>query len=300
MNFSKVFWGLLVIFIGACLLMVNFGLMNSESFEQIWRLWPVVLIALGLSIMARGSGKIASGFLGVLSFVILIGFFGAFLHPATRPFLTKETVEAKKTIIAEPINEDATLAKIDISVGAANLDISGGSSQLIEGEIDSNFVSVETERDFVDKTDVFKINSKGTSFPFLHGKNDWQLSLSDQLPIELSVNAGAVDATIDLANTKTKKFTYKAGATTANITFPKDIDLAQADINVGASTVTLGIPQDVGVKISAKTGATSNNFTAFGLEKNGDVYQSKSYDTFAKKLEINLETGASSIELKKA
>lgn len=299
MNFSKIFWGLLIIFVGVCLLMVNFGLMSSESFEQIWRLWPVVLIALGLSIMARGSNKVVSGFLGILSFVILIGFFVAFLHPATRPLLTKEVAETQKTIIAEPLNEDATSAKIEISTGAANLDISGGSSQLIEGEVDSNFVSVETSRSQSNKIDNFKLNSKGTSFPFFHGKNDWRLSISDQIPSELLINAGAVDANIDLAKTKTTKFTYKAGATTADIKFGKEMDLIEAEINVGASTVTLNIPQEVGIKITAKTGATSNNFTAFGLERNGDIYQSKSYDTFAKKIEINLQTGASSIELKK-
>jgi hypothetical protein len=299
MNFSKVFWGLLIIFVGVCLLMVNFDLMSPESFEQIWRLWPIILIALGLSIMARGSSKVVSGFLATLSFVILIGFFVAFLHPATRPLFTKEIAETQKTIIAEPLNEDATSAKIEISTGAANLDVSGGSSQLVDGEVDSNFISVETSRSLSNKIDNFKINSKGISFPFFHGKNDWQLSFSDQIPLELSVNAGAVDADIDLTQTQTTKFIFKAGATTANIKFGSKTDLTKADINVGASTVILNIPQEVGIKVTAKIGATSNNFTAFGLERSGDVYQSKSYDAFAKKIEITLQTGASSIELKK-
>lgn len=48
MRSSTVFWGLLILFSGLVFLGINLGLFPVFIWEQIWRLWPLILIAIGL------------------------------------------------------------------------------------------------------------------------------------------------------------------------------------------------------------------------------------------------------------
>jgi len=299
MSFSKLFWGLIIIFIGICLLLTNFDLMSAESLAHIWRFWPVFLVVIGLSIMAKGSGKILGGLLGAIGFLILIGLFATFIYPPTRAYLTKESVDAKVTNISEPLSDGAELAKIDILAGATNLTIAGGSSQLVEGRIESGFADISTKRSTENNTDTFKISSHGFSIPFYADKDSWNLKVTDQLPIDLSINVGAVDANIDLSKTKVQKLDFKAGATDAEVTFPSQMEKIEASFQAGASDIKLRIPGNVGLKINTQTGLSSKDFGAFDLKQEGNVYQSANFETAKNKIELTIKTGAASIELEK-
>lgn len=50
MNSSKFLWGLLFIFVGIVYLGINFGRLPSDIWAEVWKYWPLVLIALGLAI----------------------------------------------------------------------------------------------------------------------------------------------------------------------------------------------------------------------------------------------------------
>lgn len=48
---GKIFWGLLFILIGGLILIDNFGLANVR-WVDLWRLWPLTIVMIGLSILA--------------------------------------------------------------------------------------------------------------------------------------------------------------------------------------------------------------------------------------------------------
>lgn len=48
---SKIFWGLLFVLIGGLVLASNFGWAEVKWFN-LWRLWPLIIVAIGLSILA--------------------------------------------------------------------------------------------------------------------------------------------------------------------------------------------------------------------------------------------------------
>jgi len=48
---SRTFWGLLLVVIGACILLSNFGILNFD------RDWPFILIIMGFYLLVRPSGK---------------------------------------------------------------------------------------------------------------------------------------------------------------------------------------------------------------------------------------------------
>lgn len=74
----SVFIPIILIVAGVVLLMYNFGLVPGDPWEIIFRLWPVILIALGLDSILRGEGLVGS--------IFVIGI-GAALLSSTLGFL---------------------------------------------------------------------------------------------------------------------------------------------------------------------------------------------------------------------
>jgi hypothetical protein len=51
MSIGRIFWGLLLVLIGGMLIADNFGWVNV-NWSDLWRLWPLFIIAAGLSVLS--------------------------------------------------------------------------------------------------------------------------------------------------------------------------------------------------------------------------------------------------------
>ena len=83
LNIGRIFWGLLLILVGGLLVIDNFAWANV-NWSELWRLWPLLIIAAGLSILSIRSvvWKILSAVLAIftlaaVAFVALSGNIGA-------------------------------------------------------------------------------------------------------------------------------------------------------------------------------------------------------------------------------
>lgn len=94
----------------------------------------------------------------------------------------------------------------------------------------------------------------------------------------------------------TLKFNLESGASTINVEVGDSIqNNAILDFKTGASSIDVNFPESVGVKITAETGLSSQEFTGYS-EKDG-VWYSKDYEKKLKKIELKLNAGASSIKV---
>ncbi|MFU8774071.1 MAG: LiaF transmembrane domain-containing protein, partial [Anaerolineales bacterium] len=73
----SVFIPIILIVIGVVLLLYNFGWISGDVWDIIFRLWPVILIAIGLDSVIKGEGLVGSIFiigLGVAFLTSTLGF----------------------------------------------------------------------------------------------------------------------------------------------------------------------------------------------------------------------------------
>ena len=293
MNIGKFIWGIIVLAIGFIFLAINFGFLDSSVWAQIWKLWPILIIVVGVSIISGAVAKWVQIVLSILVIIIVVGAIIWSIWP-----LGQENSTSTQTI-SESINESADEASIEIKTGAADIKIGGGSKMLVEGTVKSNFLSTEVQRKLQDKADELTILSHSIRSSFWGGKNNWDLSLSEDFPIKLTLETGAVDAKLNLAKTKITDLAVRSGASSYEIELGDKSDLIKGEVSIGASSLKLRVPKSTGIKITADTGVSSNNFSKEELIKNDNVYETADFDKAAKKVEIELKTGASSIELER-
>jgi len=299
MNLGRYIWGIFVVFVGIVFLLTNFGYISPSVWSEIWRFWPVALVIIGLSIISKALPSVIRIIVNILIILIVIASLtGIVVYRGN--LSSNNTISG--TIQTKELDEEllGTTKNVsyEVQIGAGNLNIHGDSAKLIEGQIETNIVNPTVSTTSTSETQSVKLSSqKMAYFPFFRGKNDWNVSLNNTLPVSLNIDSGAVSANLDISKIILKDIQIKSGASSYDITLGDKSDLATGEINIGASSVKLRVPKSVGLRFELNAGATSNNFTSEGLSKSGSIYSTDGYDSSAKKIDLSIKAGAASIEL---
>ncbi len=281
-------FGGFVILLGLSLLANSFGWSWSIGFD-VWRLWPAFIILIGLSMLVRGS--VASTIIGIVVTVLVLAFAAVvmFGNVSTDRTTSTETITVAK-------DAAATTATVKINSGAAKVTIGGGATDLMNGTFETNFATLTKSNTVSGTAQTVDLKTEGRNFPVLFGgaKNELSLNLSSTVPTELLVNGGAMTANLDLSNVMVTDLTVDSGATTLDLKMGDLVDTANVKIDAGASKLTLSLPKTVGARLNLKAGASSKSLTDF-VDKGSDVYESANYGSATKKIELDIDIGASSL-----
>src|ERR671912_6635 len=196
-------------------------------------------------------------------------------------------------------NTQSTRAKL--KMGAGELNITGGADQLMEGEFSYNVsdwkpkvnydVSGDTGELTVEQGSGEGVNLGGDA------RNEWDISLNDEVPTDLVVQMGAGESDLDLDSLTLTGLDLQMGAgkTTVDLTG----DYAQSfdtSIQGGVGEATVLLPSEVGVKAKAEGGLGKIN--AKGLKRVGDSYVNDAYGESDVNLSVEVQGGVGEINLK--
>lgn len=154
------------------------------------------------------------------------------------PERTQAGPEIEESItVADPKSEETRLT---ISFGAGELTLSPGAKNLVDG---TAIYNVEDLKPLIRENDN-SIEIRQGDFkrlpPFDDMKNEWTLKLGD-MPMDLSLNAGAYDGNLELGGLALKSLTVKDGASNVDLSFsePNLTEMAMLRYETGASNVKL-------------------------------------------------------------
>jgi hypothetical protein len=263
----------------------------SESFS---RLWPLLLVAIGLSMIFSHKQilKIAIWFV-FLAVIICYSIFG--------PFGWKDGGNDRGTGSQEyswnsDLDAAAEKGVMDIDIGGATLDIGATDQKLFTAEIFDRDMAYDVSGT---KTADVKIYSTVKNRSAVgNDQFSWDLGLSDRIPWEIVIDAGAIKGELDLSGVEVSKLDVNIGASSMNILLSDKAELVEVTIKAGVSSINFEVPDGTGVRIRLQGALISRNFTGAGLVKDGDYYYSDKYDGAAKKVDIYIEMGVGNIELK--
>jgi hypothetical protein len=126
--------------------------------------------------------------------------------------------------------------------------------------------------------------------------NEWDLHLSSEVPIDLTIETGAGESELDLHQLDLTglRIDTGAGVTSVDLSGALDHDL-DVTISGGVGEITVKLPGEMGVRVSADTGI--GGLTNTGLIRDGDDYVNDAYGSSPHTLYLDIQAGVGSINL---
>ncbi len=296
MNRKSIFWGITVILLGLVLLANNFQILSWRVWVELLRFWPVILIAIGVDLIFR---KSSLSFLQILSPLLIIAAIGGAIYLSQTEQVYKEKSEVFK--FHQSLSPDLEQANIEINFGAGILKLRGDSIYLFDGDlITPSWLRPKMRYKATDKEGFLELSEEGKRDRFQFGRwgeeHSWDLRFNSETPLTLKINTGASSNYLDFSSLKVTYLELKTGLSKNEIRFGS-LTSTRAKISAGASQIIIFIPRSIGAKIEADTALTSTNLNELGFRKQGDVYFSSNYSTAENRLDLELDTGVSSLKV---
>lgn len=260
MKRDNLFWGGVLMLVGVLLYLQTQGIITN-----VFRyFWPLALILVG-------------------SWIIL----GVYWKPAP----------SAEDTFSIPLNS-AQSVHYRFAHGAGQLQIGGGApaGQALVG---ASAVGMNQHSHLHgDQLDV-RVEAGPSFLPFV-GPNEgiWRFQLTQEVPIQLTVESGASYQTIDLTDVHATRLALKTGASSTNVTMPAR-GASLLDVEAGAASINIRIPEATAGRIRVKEGVTAVNVDTNRFPRlDGRIYQSPDYDSSTDRAEIYVETGLGSISVR--
>lgn len=304
---SSPIWAFVLIGVGIVWLLFEAHVISGENLAVLFRLWPVVLIALGLELLFGRNSRSLSLIIGAASFVVVIVLM--FVGPSIG---LGSNIEIKSGQFSEPLGDaNAAQLNLDLSVGRTTIQAGSGST-LIDanlryiGDVELNTTETAGEK-FVtmsvanDSTNVFDFLGLSLADTMAERELYWNISLSPEIPLDLRLSGGVGESSLDLSGLQVSNLSYNAGVGETTISLPGtgsfNLDLkggvgktrvnfaagagVDADINAGVGEVVLDVPEGAAVRIETKGGLGTNTvpFPRISGDNDESVWQSDNYAT---------------------
>lgn len=149
-----------------------------------------------------------------------------------------------------------------------------------------------------DRLDV-KVDAGPSFFPFIGpAEGIWRFQLTREIPIDLTVEAGASQIDVDLKDLNVPHMELKTGASSSNVTMPAH-GASILDVEAGVASINVFIPDAVPARIRAEQGVSSINVDTNRFPRSASgFYQSLNFDTSADRVEVNIKAGVGSVTVK--
>lgn len=290
---GKYFWGLSFILLGGLFLASNFGLINIE-WSNLWRLWPLFIVATGLSILSARNiiWRIFSIIITTLIFAAIVWTL-VWYSPSVNVVHTNEAV-------VQQISSVIKQAEVSIKAGAGSINVNTADQSVIaKTKLESNVTDLTEQSNIIGDKQMINL-SMGDNNNWWSGnvKNSLTVNLTRTLPLTLNVDAGASTTNIDMSQAQLLATNINLGASSLMLRLGDKQAMTAVDIESGASSITVQIPASSGVQLRIDGGLSSNHLADL-VKVDKNTYESANYQTSTKKINITSSIGVSSFTIER-
>lgn len=304
------FWGLFLIPLGAIPLLVRAGALDAAQLTDVWRLWPVVLILLGLAVLL---GRRQAGLIGVAVAALALGGLAGSALASGPQWIGDIGTCIPRTDDLSSTSADGEFSGsgdvvIDLDCGRADVSTAAGSTWQVEVRSAGGAPAIDagpTRLDLRAPADVGR------------HRYEWDVALPAETTrsIDLTANAGtsrlvlegmtlrsvsadvnAGDLAIDAATASIDRLDIELNAGRARITFG-DRGSTSGDLSANAGALELCVPPGVGLDLQVEEQLTfAHDLESKGLERVGDRW-TRAATGGAPTVDLRIDGNAASLTL---
>jgi hypothetical protein len=288
MNYHRglLFWGLALITGGAVALAAQQGYIDSHALTGTWRLWPLILVAIGLSIVAS---RTPFAIVGTIVAALVVGAAGGALIAMGPGVAACGGPDPTNLRTRHGSFGQAASVKLEFNCGTLDVSMHGGTDWTVSANRQGDSVP-EISADLTG----LDVRSAGGSNWFANlGRQRWTVSLPKatnyQLDISpnaastrlnlgdgsfglVSVHPNAGSLFLDLTGAKVDHLEMSLNAGSASIVVADGADVT-GSLSVNAGSIELCAPAPVAFRFTVKENLTfSHNLEDSSLGHDGDVW----------------------------
>lgn len=305
MKTKNIIWGFILVLIGVLFILKNLDIIYF-SWYSLWKLWPLVLVMIGVTILPVKDGiKVALAIIVLIAAAFFLVYYPDFGHRNDDNSISNsgdnnssnDTEEIDQRIF-EAYDSTITEANLTFDAAAGDFTINQSTDDLFEFEKDGNLgrytysikelgpkreISIELEKGHIINADL---------------KNKVTIKLNPNPDWDVKVDVGAANIELDLASFKIRKLDIDGGASSINLRLGTLQPESKIKINSGASSITIKVPREFACEVNTSTVLSSKDLEGFNKVGNS-TYVTPDFSEKAKNIVIDVEAAVSSLTVER-
>jgi hypothetical protein len=307
-------WGVFLILAGAIPLLVRAGVLTDEQVGDLWTLWPMILIGLGVGLLlARTRFSFVGGLIVAATFGLIVGgLLSGGVSSSAGACGSSEGASAFPNQVGTFPGASATI-DVELDCGDVSITAAPGADWTVSGEAREGQgpqVESTTERLEVDPT------NGGGLFGIFSTRSNWRIAIPTDPVVDLELDANAGTAAIDLAGAHVGQVSIglNAGSTTIDLSAVAAVRELQVELNAGSAGITfpnlsmtgtieanagsvrLCVPAGVGLRIETG-GSIAASYDFHDLVEDGSVWTTLGYAEAPVRIDLRTDGTAASFTL---
>lgn len=314
MAVGKVRTGVILISIGVLLLLNTTGTVDFGFWRWIGKLWPVILIAIGIEKIFSSSQSSNMRNLAWLSPIIIVGVVAYAVVAGQRDdnsntwndswqwnWEDNSDAPTSTHTWSEPLAADAKRLNLTLEMSGGRLTVRGGSDagNMLVARASSRGDKPETSSS-VDGEGVYTVRVVQRDKPDHRGRDQWIMKVTDSLPVDLKVEGGAARMRLDLSALKIENLELDAGAADVDIVLGSLVPMVKCDLECGAAAMDITIPSVAGLRLYRDGVISRLSENDLNLVDRGSHSETEGYSESAVKVEMRVNSALTSLRLRRA
>ncbi len=298
MHIARLRNGAILISVGVVLLLNTTGHLPWMVWGRILSLWPIALVAIGIELLFK---KTRLSLLAILSPLL---FLAAILGPAFifKPDFGKIHRTGEAYLWSQDLDSTLTKATATLKLMAGELRLSSGTDKLISTELGYCDNQPLTAYRYISSDSSASIEIKDTERTGKHGwsfdqtwfgrdecEKNWDIKLTDRIPLILKVDTKAAKADFDLSGLKVEEFDLEAQASKVDLKIGSLLNEVSCRIDAKAAKLSISFPEDLGLRIENHAKMSTTSFSHLSLKEIEDGYETPDFEKAPRKLILYLE-----------
>jgi hypothetical protein len=306
-------WGVFFVTLGLVPLAVRFGWVDPAWFNDIWRLWPIILIGIGVGLLLRRTAFAALGNVIVgLTFGLMIG--GALAVPLNAGISCLPGAADASNPTTQSGTFAGSSAEVDVAFPCGEVligttpgtgwTVSATGKAAADVNVQSGPDRLEVDRSskaaFWNGTDDARVQvdlptqpQMGLSIDVSAGSATADLAGAHLSGLSMSVNAG--EGVARLAEAVVDGLSFSVNAGSADVTLPASAFSGSASVNAGS--LALCVPEGTAVRVSSSSALGSVDVGP-GFSREGDAWVTSAWTTNGGGSEMSLSVNLGSAAIR--
>lgn len=310
---GRVLWGLVIILVGVILLAQNTGYLPWSLWYSALDYWPVLLIGLGLQI-AFSKWHFPGISLAIIAALILAAMnpysnFDGLRQwrylPVPRGRMTRP-IDTYQKQVEVPLGTVQSV-KLNLTGGSMNIEVRGDpdlnqSQEPLTSSIDLSWDKIEPKVSWTQDNQNASIALDATAEKGVDaGRQDWRIILNPSVVTDLEVTGGVSELVVDGKSAVFNQIQISTGVSRASLNLGLTGRETRVVIKSGVANVEISVPHSAGIsaKVTGAPMVTKTNFSAQGLVKNGDTWETPNFSSSSTRIILEVACGAGTINLQR-